>query len=166
MDNDITISEQLRFAMRQWTTGVTVVTSQDGAIYHGMTVSSFTSLSLAPPLVMVSLERVTRTHGLVEASGTFGVTVLAADQRDVSIRFAEVSTDSEYRFEGLALERLVTGAPFILGGLAYFDCKVVGQHDAGTHTVYIGEVLAASNSPGKHPLLYFDRDYRDITGDL
>jgi flavin reductase (DIM6/NTAB) family NADH-FMN oxidoreductase RutF len=157
--------DALRFAMRRWATGVTVVTSSHGANQHGMTVSSFTSLSLEPPLVMVSLEISTRTHDLVQASNCFGVTILAVDQPEISSRFAEPSTESEYRFEGLESFTLETGSPFIEDGLAFFDCRVVGRHDAGTHTVFIGEVVAARQGPEKNPLLYFDQRYRSLTAD-
>ena len=70
-------SDELRVAMRAWATGVTVVAAQYENILHGMTVSSFTSASLKPPLVLVSLEIGTRTHQFVEKAGTFGITILA-----------------------------------------------------------------------------------------
>ncbi len=157
--------DALRFAMRRWTTGVTIVTASHETVQHGMTVSSFTSLSLDPPLVMVSLEITTRTHELVESSNCFGVTVLAADQQDISTRYSIPSTDSDYRFEEVGTFALRTGSPFIEGGLAFFDCRVVARHDAGTHTVYIGEVVAARQGEKQPPLLYFDQHYRVLKED-
>ena len=84
--------DELRYAMRRWTTGVTVVTAQHDGIRHGMTVSTFTSLSLEPPFVMVSLERSTRTHDLVVQAGAFGVTILADNQQPISDSFANAKT--------------------------------------------------------------------------
>ncbi len=149
--------------MRRWATGVTLVTARHQGVYHGMTVSSFTSLSLEPPYIMVSLECGARTHDLVRDSQCFGVTVLAEDQRGISNHFATPKTELGHRFDGLETFTLETGAPFILGALAYFDARVVSMHDAGTHTVFIGEVLVTREGDDKPPLLYFNRDYRKIT---
>src|SRR5512139_2706393 len=113
--------EFLRSVMRNWATGVTVVATALEGVRHGMTVSSFTSVSLDPPLVLVSLERATHTHRLLEQSGCFSVTVLGEGQQDISDRFAGRQPDGDDRFAGLDTFTLVSGAPFISGGLAYFD---------------------------------------------
>jgi len=154
----------LRAAMRAWATGVTVVTSADGDTPHGMAVSSFTSLSLEPPLVLVSLEKISRTHALVARSGVFGVTILSEDQEEVSNRFANPRTEPGYRFSNLATHTLLTGAPVLSEGLAFFDCRVVATHEAGTHTVFIGEVVAAKRGKPGQPLLYFNQGYRKLAG--
>jgi len=155
-------AETLRRVMRLWATGVTVVTAQSDGQRHGMTVSSFTSVALEPPLVLISLERVTRTHGMVERSGRFGVTILAQDQQEVSDRFGGRIADLDDRFEGLETETLQSGVPFVRGGLAFFDCEVVASYPAGTHTLFIGEVMAVRSRKTGNPLLYFNRDYRRI----
>ncbi|MGA9534087.1 MAG: flavin reductase family protein [Anaerolineales bacterium] len=150
----------LRIVMRRWTTGVTLVTScHEGAI-HGMTVSSFTSVSLAPPLVLVSLERAARTHRMVLESRRFAVAMLAADQQELSDRFAGRVADELDRFDGVPFERAPSGCPIPEGCLSYLDCTVVATHDAGTHTVYIGEVDDANVLREAPPLVYFDQDYR------
>ncbi len=152
--------EQLRAAMRKWATGVTVVSAQHNDVRHGMTVNSFTSVSLTPPLVMVSLERSTRTFNLVSQVKSFAITILSADQQDISDCFAGRCPDHVNRFEGLETFTLQTGAPFIRGGLAYFDCEVVSTYDAGTHCLFIGEVIAIQNGESEPPLLYYNRSYR------
>lgn len=153
----------MRNAMRFWATGVAIVTSKKGEEeQHGMTVNSFTSLSLEPPLVLVSLEEGTRTHRYVLHSKVFGVTILAENQRAISTRFASELTESSYRFEGLRTHTLQTGVVFISEGLSFFDCKVVASYPAGTHTVFVGEVLAVDVEHDRQPLLYFNRDYRKI----
>jgi flavin reductase (DIM6/NTAB) family NADH-FMN oxidoreductase RutF len=157
-------AEELRGVMRQWATGVTLVTAQDGGKPHGMTVSSFTSLSLDPPLVLVSLENSARTHRLVRESGAFGVAILEASQQDLADRFAGRIPDGENRFEGLEYETARTGAPIPRGALAYLDCEVVEIQPAGTHTVFIGRVVASGVRPGGKPLLYYDRNYRRLAG--
>ncbi len=160
---NITDPEQLRLSMRHWATGVSIVTSAFNGKRHGMTVNSFTSISLTPPVVLVSLERTSRTHKLVEQSGFFGVTILCADQQEVSDCFAGRHTEKEDRFDGLNTHTLVTGASFIDGGLAFLDCRVTRSIEAGTHTLFLGEVVAVemgleNEQPGD-PLLYYDRMY-------
>lgn len=150
----------LRYAMRRWPTGVTVVSAAYDHIRHGMTVSSFTSLSLDPSFVMVSLENRTRTFEVVTAAQAFGVTVLAEDQQEISDRFANDQTELGSRFEDLETFSLTTGAPFIKGGLAFFDCRVVTTLPAGTQTVFVGEVISLKEGDDKLPLLYFNRGYR------
>src|SRR5512137_548100 len=92
--------DHLRQAMRLWATGVAVVTSQHEGVVHGMTVSSFTSVSLIPPQVLVALNQSTRTHALVKESRFFGVTVLGADQQEISDRFAGRLPDDANRLSG------------------------------------------------------------------
>jgi flavin reductase (DIM6/NTAB) family NADH-FMN oxidoreductase RutF len=154
----------LREALRFWTTGVTVVSSHHDGITHGMTVNSFTSLSLDPPLVSVSLEKITRTHQLVSDAGTFSVTILSWEQHALSDRFAGRESEDSNRFDGLESFTLETGNPILSQGLAFFDCRVAAKHDAGTHTLFIGEVLSCgllSKDDGQ-PLVYFNRGYRKI----
>jgi flavin reductase (DIM6/NTAB) family NADH-FMN oxidoreductase RutF len=158
----------LRSALRFWTTGVTIVAASHEGVRHGMTVNSFTSLSLDPPLISISLEKVTRTYGLVAASGVFGVTILSQEQRTLSDRFAGRDSEQSNRFEGVETLTLDTGSPVLSEGLAFFDCRVLSRHDAGTHTVFISEVLACGqflDADGGQPLVYFNRGYRKL-GDL
>jgi flavin reductase (DIM6/NTAB) family NADH-FMN oxidoreductase RutF len=158
--------DSLRSALRRWATGVTVVTSEHNGLRHGMTVNSFTSLSLQPPLVLVSLEKKTRTYSLVHKSSTFGVTILSEEQQQLADRFAGRQSENEDRFLGLETKTLVTGAPFIVGGLSFFDCRVISIQDAGTHSIFIGEVVAVLKEPATggagYPVVYYKRAYRRL----
>ncbi|HUI87392.1 MAG TPA: flavin reductase family protein [Anaerolineales bacterium] len=153
--------EQVRLAMRLWASGVTIVTSVYGNERHGMTVSSFTSISLDPPLLMAALQKTTRTSKLILRARAFGVTILSAGQDEISERFAGRNDHIEDRLEGLEIETLSTGAPFLKGGLAYFDCRLYQTMDAGTSLIFVGEVVAAKRFKGR-PLLYHDRGYARI----
>jgi flavin reductase (DIM6/NTAB) family NADH-FMN oxidoreductase RutF len=152
----------LRLAMRQWVTGVTIVTARAKGIQHGMTVSSFTSVSLTPPLVLVSLERGARTYEVVKESQAFGVTILDQAQQEVSNRFAGRETEAVDRFVGIKTFEMETGAPLLEGGLAAFDCRVTFEYPVGTHSLFIGQVVAVQTGSGQGPLVYFDRGYRRI----
>jgi flavin reductase (DIM6/NTAB) family NADH-FMN oxidoreductase RutF len=154
--------DDLRQAMRLWATGVAVVTSAHKGEMHGMTVSSFTSVSLTPPQVLISLAQNTRTHALVKKSHLFGVTVLSSEQEKISNRFAGRNPDVEDRFARLETLTLTTGVPLLRGGIAQFDCRVIATFTSGTHTLFIGEVLAAQGDLAPKPLLYFNRGYRKI----
>ncbi|MEW6028007.1 MAG: flavin reductase family protein [Chloroflexota bacterium] len=150
-------SEQLRRAMRAWTTGVAIITARHEDIQQGMTINSFTSLSLDPPLIMVALQGQTRTHDLVKETGEFSVTILAEDQRDLSVRFAR--HEVEDRFAGIETEALSLRAPLIEGGLAWFDCRVRQSHEVGQNTLFIAEVQAVRVFSTEGPLVYHNREY-------
>jgi flavin reductase (DIM6/NTAB) family NADH-FMN oxidoreductase RutF len=153
--------DQLRQAMRLWATGVAVVTSQHEGMTHGMTVSSFTSVSLIPPQVLVALAQSTRTHALVKGSRFFGVTVLGSNQQEISDRFAGRLSDDVNRLSGLETFTLVSGVPLLKEGVAQFDCRVIATFTSGTHTIFIGSVLAAQGNQGE-PLMYFNRSYQKL----
>ncbi|GAB4503882.1 MAG: flavin reductase family protein [Anaerolineales bacterium] len=160
MEHNISLDpEQLRQVMRAWASGVTVVTAQYGEEWHGMTVSSFTSIALQPPLVAVSLQMTSRTHRLVSQAGAFAVTILAEDQREISERFAGRLSDQAERLAGLATQTLVTGAPLLEGGLAWLDCRVTQTIPAGGNTLFLAEVVAAQQRKKGRPLLYHQRHY-------
>lgn len=156
------LSDLMRQAMRHWTTGVSVVTSFYGDSQHGMTVNSLASLSLDPPMVSVSLAKATRTYELVERAGIFGVTILAADQGPISDRFAGRDGTVEDRFQGLDTFALFSGVPFLRGGLAFLDCKVVFSYPLPNSTLFIGQVVAVESLQEADPLIYHNRVYRKL----
>jgi flavin reductase (DIM6/NTAB) family NADH-FMN oxidoreductase RutF len=156
-------TDELRDVLRFWATGVSIVSAAHGDVQHGMTVNSFASLSLEPPLVSVALEKITRTHGLVDLSGAFGVSFLAEGQKGVSERFSGMATELQNRYAGLKTFTLETGSPLLEGALAWLDCRVTERHAAGTHTVFFAEVAAARFEGDAPPLLYFNRGYRKLS---
>ncbi|MBI2332760.1 MAG: flavin reductase family protein, partial [Chloroflexi bacterium] len=151
--------EALRSAMRAWTAGVTVVTTVYEGEMHGMTVNSFTSISLIPPLLTISLQQHTRTHELVTKSRVFGLTILSADQVRVSDLFAGRMPEVEDRVAAVKTETLVSGSPLIVGGLAWLDCRVVQTYDASATTLFIAEAVAARGTGSGEPLIYHNREY-------
>lgn len=156
-------SEQLRQAMRFWATGVTIVTAANAGVKHGMTVSAFTSVSLTPAQVLISLAQDTRTHDLIIHSHHFGVNILDSTQIELSDRFAGRVPDEMDRLLGIDTYTLISGTPLLKQGLAQLDCHVVTTLGSGTHTIFIGEVLSAKfESEEADPLLYFNRSYQRI----
>ena len=163
IESHVVDPEMMRLAMRNWATGVTIVSSIHNGTRHGMTVSSFTSVSIDPAMVLVSLQMNARTHRLVKDSGIFAVTILDGTQSAISDRFAGRHTERLDRYRGLETFTLVTGAPLLPGGLVYFDCQVCETYEIGQHTLFIGRVLAMQKGAGKQPLIYFDRNYHQIS---
>lgn len=145
-----------RAALGQWPSGVTVVTTLLDGTPHGMTASSFSSVSLDPPLVSVCVAHHVASHDLIADAGVFAVSILAKDQVDDGMRFAGM-LGVEDRFDGVEVHTAVTGAPMLDRSLAWLDCKVWATHDGGDHTIFVGEVVAAGTKEGRAPLLYHDR---------
>ncbi len=147
---------QFRRAMSHFVTGVTVATTRTTAGEPvGVTINSFTSVSLDPPLVLFCLGRDSRSLPYFSAAGGFAVNVLAADQRELSQRFARGPFD----WHGVALDRGVTGAPILKDCLAAFDCTVEAVHDGGDHAIFIGRVQRLWSLREAPPLVYYRSDY-------
>lgn len=156
-------SEALRSAMRAWSAGVTVVAAVHEGNRHGMTVNSFTSISLDPAIITISLQASTRTQEIVSRSRAFGLTILSIEQTKISDLFAGRRPEIEDRFADLQTETLVTGSPLIVGGLAWLDCRVMETYDAGMNILFIAEVLAARGTGDGQPLMYHNRKYWKLT---
>ena len=152
-----------RRAMGSFPTGVTVVTVASNDGMHGITVNSFSSVSLDPMLVLVCLDETSRGLGLIERAGAFVVNVLSAGQQDVSRWFA-----SQYRpagstmFDGVPFEPGVTGCPVLAGAAASFDCRLRQLHRAGDHLIVLGEVVALVHRPALEPLIFHAGSYKSL----
>jgi flavin reductase (DIM6/NTAB) family NADH-FMN oxidoreductase RutF len=152
-------SRSFRRALGQFATGVTVMTTRDAAGRpQGLTVSSFCSVSLNPPLVLACVDQRSEVNPGLLTSGLFGVSVLAEDQEEMSRRFAAAG---EAKFLDLPLLTGSGGVPLLPGALAHLECRVASAHPAGDHTIYVGEVLSLRVSPGR-PLLYHGSSYRRL----
>ncbi|HEX9160786.1 MAG TPA: flavin reductase family protein [Thermoanaerobaculia bacterium] len=150
---------QFKMAMSHFASGVTVVTTEHEGKPYGLTVASFASLSLHPPLVLVCIERGVKSHDVIAAAQKFGISILAAEQGDVSNRFA---TKLDDKFEGIATQRGETGVPLIDGALCTIECRVDNQLAGGDHSIFVGAVIAVHAREGA-PLLYFRSAYRQIS---
>jgi flavin reductase (DIM6/NTAB) family NADH-FMN oxidoreductase RutF len=148
--------------MRRWASGVTIVAAQHNGQRHGMTVSSFTSVSLQPPIVLVCIDRSTRSHDLILESGRYAACILRQGQQELSDRFAGRIPGIQDRFEGIELETTASGLSVPAGCLATLDCRVIATHMPGQSTVFMAEVSSITLGPEGHPLLYYNQDYRSL----
>lgn len=152
-------SASFRRALGQFAAGVTVVTTRDAeGRPRGLTVSSFCSVSLHPPLVLVCIDRHADAHPAIAATGIFGVSVLSEAQEEVSRRFAG---RGQGRFSGIDLLAGANGAPLLPGALAHLECRVVATHPGGDHSIFVGQVTRLDVHPGQ-PLLHHASAYRRL----
>ncbi|MBI4518251.1 MAG: flavin reductase family protein [Deltaproteobacteria bacterium] len=150
--------DQFRRVLGHLAVGVTVVTTRSAeGTPHGLTVTSFTSLSLSPPLVLVCIDKTAESYDHFR-SGVFAVNLLAEGQDVISQRFAKSGGDkfseTDYRWG-------TTGAPILAGTLGCLECRIAHAYEGGDHTIFVGEVEAANASTGE-PLLYFRGAYRRL----
>lgn len=154
--------DQFRKALGVFPTGVAVVTARaaDGQL-HGMTVSSFNSVSLEPPLVLFSVARTVASFSTWEEIETWGISVLTETQDGLSTRFAQSGRGKWSGFEPMLG---ATGVPLIPGALAHFECERYAAHDGGDHRILIGRVLALGRPIGSvsRPLVFFSGRYHQV----
>ena len=151
-----------REALGHFATGITVMTTQDTEEgNYGVTATSFSSLSLDPPLVQWGLRNAAYSLPIFIRAGRFAVNILAADQEAVSRRFATADVD---RFAGLDLEEGLAEMPLISGAAAWIECTLEATLPGGDHTILVGRVLRARTFP-KPPLLHWRGDYLPIAND-
>jgi flavin reductase (DIM6/NTAB) family NADH-FMN oxidoreductase RutF len=148
-----------RQVMGRFATGVTVVTTAHEGRLAGLTVSSFTSLSLRPTLVLVCIDRRAGSHDAIAAAGRFAVNVLAEGQEYLSRRFASDEAD---KFTPGTFELSPDGLPLIVGALAQLECTLHSALPGGDHTIYVGELFSARCVDGR-PLLYYRSGYHTLS---
>ena len=147
----------LRSTLGMFTTGVTVITTLKGEKVHGMTANAFMSVSLDPPLVLVSIDRRTKMCGLLYEGSHYGVSVLCESQSALSDRFAGRADERtpEPLFE------LVRATPLVEGALAHFVARVERSYWGGDHSLFLGRVEYARQHPGT-PLLFHGGRYERL----
>lgn len=137
----------------QFVTGVTVVTTMVDDRPAGLTINSFTSVSLEPPLILFCLNKASGVREILPHTSGFAVNILAEDQEQVSRMFAGATGP---RFTDLRTHPAVTGAPVLDDSLAYLDCRYVNEVDGGDHAIVIGEVVDLGMlRDGINPLAFF-----------
>ncbi len=155
----------LREVMGQFATGVTVLTA-GGERAHGMTANAVTSVSLEPPMVLCCVSRAARMHEAIVTAGSYAVTVLASDQKELAKYFADWR-----RPAGLAQFDSVdwtagpqTGAPLLGGALAWLECELAEVYEGGDHSIFLGKVVASSRGTAQDSLVFYGGGYHQIDG--
>ena len=159
-------ADALRHVMAHFASGVTVVTALRHGVKHAMTATAVSSVSLAPPLILVCVSRSSRFHTAIMEADAWCVSLLNAEQESVARHFSNRGRDLLTQFDGVAYTPSpASGTPLIDGALAWMECVTYGRHDGGDHTIVVGELVHASGpatleGPGrKAPLTYYQGTY-------
>ena len=147
----------------QFATGVTVVTAErnPGQAY-GMTANSFTSVSLEPCLISICVDERSHLVALLKEKRRFGLSILKAEQQEVSVYFAQADQTPEGDAKlGIRYRWTASKVPLLEEALGHMECRVVGSYVAGDHTIFLGEVQSAEVLAGE-PLLFFRSKYRRV----
>jgi flavin reductase len=153
--------EQFKLGMRLLAGAVNIVGSVHGGRRYGMTATAVCSVTADPPTVLVCINKLATTHGIVAKSRVFCVNVLRADDAELSTTFSGAAS-GEGRFKSRDWTRLATGAPVLIDALVSFDCRVVKKVAYGTHGIFLGQVeQVLVGKPGK-PLLYSEGQYAKL----
>ena len=151
-----------RQVVGSFASGVTIITTGREGNFHGMTASSFASLSLNPTLVLVCVDRGATTMSMMDDSGYFNVNILASHQESLSRAFASRGSPESHGLNGVDHRIGTTGLPLLNGALAFCECRTVQKYDGGDHCIYVGEVENAGVSDQDEPLLYYRGKYRGL----
>jgi flavin reductase (DIM6/NTAB) family NADH-FMN oxidoreductase RutF len=151
--------DEFRSVLGRFPSGVTIVTTKDpGGSDEGMTVSAFCSVSLDPPLVLICIEKTASAYSALTTAPGFVVNILSASQEQIARRFSIVDID---RFEGVGYSRSPNGLAVLDDVLGIIECATFAMHEAGDHTIIVGEVEAARAQNGT-PLLYYRGGYAQL----
>lgn len=152
-------AQELRRVMGHFATGVTVITTKDAdGAPQGLTANAFMSLSLNPPLVIISVDKGATCYNCFAPGNGFTVNFLNEEQEDVSRRFATKGID---KFADLKWHAGGNGVALIDGALGQVECKITACHDGGDHTIVVGEILNVA-AEGERPLLFFKGKYQKL----
>jgi flavin reductase (DIM6/NTAB) family NADH-FMN oxidoreductase RutF len=152
-------AQELRRVMGHFATGVTVITTKDkNGGHNGLTANAFMSLSLNPPLILISVDKGATCYACFELDNGFTVNFLSEDQEEISRRFATKGID---KFAGLKWKEGNNGAAIIDGVLGHVECRITQCYDGGDHTIVLGEILNL-NATGERPLLFFKGKYQKL----
>lgn len=148
-----------RRVLGTFASGVTVVTVEHEGVYHGSTVSSFCSLSLDPPLVLVCIGHHSTTHGFIGQAGAFGINILGEGAEQLSRHFA---SSQPHKFATVAHHIGQTGVPLLADAITTLECQLVDHVAGGDHSIFIGRVVSAHTHDDTQPLLFFRSQYHRL----
>lgn len=151
-------------ALSCWASGVCVVTTNASGLLYGLTVSSFSALSLHPPLVLICINNQNRMAELVVQSKGFGISILSADQEPASRYFARPGRVPTPDFTEIDGEWTPSGQPIVKNAMAWLTCELHRTVVEGDHTIVVGKVLQTHAEADRSPLIYFRRGYRTVSG--
>ena len=158
----MSLTNDFKNVMANWASGVAVVTTETRGLLYGLTVSSFSSVSMSPPLVLVCLSSQNRMQLMIQDSQSFAISILGSDMEEASNYFASPGREPTPGFVGIDGEWTDAGRPVVRGAIAHIECKLHEAIPCGDHMIIVGEVLQARSADGASPLVYCQREYRQL----
>jgi flavin reductase (NADH) len=157
----MSIAADFKDALASWASGVSIVSTRAGGLVYGLTVSSFASLSLEPPMILVCIGNKNRLPAMIPESRAFAISLLSAEQGDASAALARSGREPGPQLD-VPEEQCSTGLPVVKGAVAHLACELHSELVVGDHTIVVGRVVEAVASPDREPLLYYRRRYRTL----
>ena len=155
--------DSYRRLIGQFATGVTVVTTNVGGRLHGMTANALCSLSLEPLELLVCVDRESNCYRQMQRAEAFGLSILAADQEEISNLFARTTEPTEGSLLGVEYRLGSLSAPLIENALVHLECRLVERIDGGDHIIVIGDVIVGERIREADPLLFYGGRYARLT---
>ena len=153
---------QFRNLMRHQAGAVTIIAVGRTGYRTGLTATAMCSLSDAPPMILICVNKSASAHAPIKAAGCFSVNVLAKDQVELAKRFSSKKLEGDARFDNAAWITMRTGAPLLRGAIANLDCELADEHVFETHSIFIGRIKDGQFNEKAEPLLYFRGDFWDV----
>jgi 3-hydroxy-9,10-secoandrosta-1,3,5(10)-triene-9,17-dione monooxygenase reductase component len=153
--------EDFKKCMGRFASGVSVITYNEGEKYGGITVSSFTSLSIDPPMILFNINKSSSSHDKIKGSRKIIVNVLSSEQEEISNNFASSKLDKHEYILKLN-PRIINELPILQNNLFYLVCSIDKVYDGGDHSIFTGSVLEGSVDETKSALLYYNKGYHKI----
>jgi len=155
---------RFRQVLGRFATGVTIVTVCKDNVKRGMTANAFSSVSLNPPLILISVDKKADTHGMLMEANAFCVNILPEHRRDWSDWWAGKAPKDADQFADIPHSSKATGSPVLDDCLGFIDCNIWARYDGGDHTLFVGEVqeAAVTDDLNMKPLLFFASKYRKL----
>lgn len=155
--------DQFKEVVAKFASGVTVVTTADERGFHGVTVSSFCSVSLDPPLVLVCIDKAIQSHDLITSAPKFAVNILSREQTFIAEQFSGQTPLADLRFSRVPHRLSESGLPLIDQSAAYIECDAWGSCDGGDHTIFVGKAHMGELGEEDDPLVYFNRRFTELS---
>jgi flavin reductase (DIM6/NTAB) family NADH-FMN oxidoreductase RutF len=151
---------EFKQALSSWATGVTIVTTRHQGKVYGLTVSSFSTLSIDPQLVLVCIQNSNHLEHMARASQVIGISVLSLGQEDISSHFAISGRDPVDSYDGTVTA--ITGSPLFEDSITQIDCELRQVIDGGDHAILLAEPVFTHYDGERRPLMYYGRGYRSL----
>lgn len=158
--------ETYKEVMSHWPSGVTIVTSEFEGKRYGMTVSSFTSVSLHPAMVSICVDKHTQMCTLLQKSQKMAVNILDSTQKELGMAFADHDLEMPERFELASFENKTTDSPVLGECVGWLDCNIHSFHDIGDHVIFVGQVKQAKQIGNNGPVIYYRRSWKHLSTNL